>query len=77
VSHTEGGSWPVPYKNVLSVRFGSNDSGTPSRLAIGFAVPVLAQQKDGSVDDLTTVTGRCGSHLRVDPESIGSERNDA
>src|SRR5271166_7070 len=27
-SHTEGGSWPVPRKNVLSVRFGSNDSGT-------------------------------------------------
>jgi hypothetical protein len=30
VSGTEGESWPIPCKNGLSVRFGSDDSGTPN-----------------------------------------------
>ena len=29
---TEGKSWPIPFKNGLSVRFGSDDSGTPCRV---------------------------------------------
>ena len=28
--HTEGESRPIPFKNGLSVLFGSDDSGTPS-----------------------------------------------
>jgi len=40
---TEGESRPIPIKNGLSVRFGSDDSGAPSSRAFSFSRMILGR----------------------------------